>query len=85
MKTDARKKTLIKYFPTGTVFLVPPYSFPFWMNLKMTLPQLLLGNSVLVRNSGSTPGVGRMVEKLMWGVGFESGEYQNVLSSPDQD
>jgi acyl-CoA reductase-like NAD-dependent aldehyde dehydrogenase len=61
VKTDARKKTLIKYFPTGTVLQVLPFAFPFWINFKMALPQLLLGNSVLVRNSDSTPGVGRMV------------------------
>lgn len=83
VKTDAKKKTLIKYLPTGTIYHVLPFSYPFLLNFAAVIPQILLGNCSLVRNSDSTPGVGKMVDQLMSRAGFESGEYQNVFNSSD--
>jgi len=54
----------------GTVFNILPFTDPFLLNFKTVLPQLLLGNCALVRNSDSTPGVAKIVESLMHKVGF---------------
>ncbi len=83
-KSDAKKKTLIKYFPLGTIYYIVPFNFPFYLNFKGGLPNLLLGNTLLTRNADSTPLVGKIVEELMVSAGFDSGEYQNVYTSHDQ-
>jgi acyl-CoA reductase-like NAD-dependent aldehyde dehydrogenase len=78
VKTNAKRKTLVKCLPTGTVFCLLPSTYPFLLSFYKALPQLLLGNGVMVRPAHDTPRVAREVEKIMKRVGFESGEYQTV-------
>ena len=81
IKTNAKKKTLIKYQPQGTVYTILPSTYPFLLPFYKCLPQLLLGNGVLVRHSHRRPGIAREVEKIMKKSGFESGEYQHLWNS----
>ena len=84
VKTEAKKHTLIKYFPIGTIYYIVPFNFPFNLNFKGGLPSLLLGNVLLARNSDSCPNVGRLVEEIMIKAGLNNGEYQNVYTNYDQ-
>lgn len=68
----------------GVVYFIVPFNFPFFLAFKGGLPTLLLGNSVLVRTSDSTPLLGEKIEQLMKEAGFDSGEYQNVFTNRDQ-
>jgi succinate-semialdehyde dehydrogenase/glutarate-semialdehyde dehydrogenase len=58
VKSDAKVKTLIKYLPMGVVYNIIPFNFPFFLAFKGALPNLLLGNAILARNSDSTPLLG---------------------------
>lgn len=79
VKAMARKKTLIKYLPTGTVYCILPYTSPFSLAFYHSLPQLLLGNCLIAKHSATTPAISRIVEKIMTSAGFESGEYQQYF------
>lgn len=84
VKSDAKKHTLVKYFPTGTIYYIVPFNYPFYLNFKGGLPNLLLGNTLLARNADSCPNVGRITEEIMIKAGFNNGQYQNVYTSPNQ-
>jgi acyl-CoA reductase-like NAD-dependent aldehyde dehydrogenase len=70
--------------PTGTVFCILPFTNAFALTLYNTLPQILLGNCVLAKNTATTPGISKLIEKLMINSGLESGEYQNCFVNRDQ-
>ena len=78
IRTSAKKKTLIKHLPLGTVYCMLPDRYPLLMSFYKCLPQLLMGNGVLVRHAHTNLGVSREVEKIMRRAGFESGDYQTV-------
>jgi len=78
------KKSFISYEPLGGVYVMVPFNFPFWLTFKPVVPYLLAGNSVIVRNSDSTPLIGLAMEELFQKAGFDDFEFQNVLSSPEQ-
>jgi len=61
VKSDAKVKTLVKYLPMGIVYTIVPFNFPFFLAFKGSLPNLLLGNAVLARNSDSTPLLGEKI------------------------
>lgn len=61
VKTDAKVKTLIKYLPMGVVYYIIPFNFPFFLAFKGGLPNLLLGNTILARNSDNTPLLGEKI------------------------
>lgn len=79
VRAMARKKTLIKYLPTGSVYCILPFSSPFSLAFYHSLPQLLLGNCIIAKHSATTPAISRIVEKIMVSAGFESGEYQHCF------
>ena len=59
--------TLNKFFilNKGLLFNIVPFNFPFWLSFKTTVPNLALGNSVLLKPSESCPRIGLLVEKLV--------------------
>ena len=83
VSTEA-KKSFISYQPLGGVYVMVPFNFPFWLTFKPVISYLVAGNSVLVRNSDSTPLVGLAIEELFQAAGFDRFEFQNVFSSPEQ-
>ena len=84
VQADAKKHALVKYLPLGTIYYLVPFNFPFYLNFKGGLPNLLLGNVILARNADSCPTVGRIVEECMVKAGFNNGEFQNVYTGHDQ-
>lgn len=81
IKTPAKKHAFVKYLPLGTIYFLVPFNFPFYLNFKGGLPNLLLGNTLLARNADSCPNVGRLIEETMIEAGFSNGEYQNVFTN----
>ena len=73
MKTPAKKHTLIKYLPIGTIYYLVPFNFPFFLTFKGGLANLLIGNTLLARNADSCPNVGRLIEEVMVEAGFNNG------------
>lgn len=84
VKADAKKHALVKYFPIGSIYYLIPFNFPFYLNFKGGLPNLLLGNTLLARNADSCPQTGRIIEEIMAKAGFGNGEYQNVYTNYEQ-
>jgi succinate-semialdehyde dehydrogenase/glutarate-semialdehyde dehydrogenase len=64
VKTEAKKKTLIKYEPLGVIYYIIPFNFPFWLSFKGAIATLLLGNSIIMRPADSTPMVGEAVQQI---------------------
>lgn len=83
IKSEARK-CYIEYQPLGSIYILVPFNFPFWLAFKPIIPYLVAGNAILMRNSDSTPLTGLALEELFKASGFDSGEFLNVYSSPDQ-
>ena len=48
-------KKIIRYQPLGTLLMILPWNFPFWIVLKSTLSNMLAGNTIIVKHSPNTP------------------------------
>lgn len=73
LKTEAKKKTLVKYEPLGVIYYIIPFNFPFWLSFKGLTGTLLLGNSVMIRPSDSTPMVGEAIQQIFDKAGLDNG------------
>jgi acyl-CoA reductase-like NAD-dependent aldehyde dehydrogenase len=49
----------------GIVYCITPFNFPLYLTIKSSLPNLLLGNSILSRNSDSTPLLANKLEDIL--------------------
>lgn len=57
------QKVEIYYRPMGTLLIVMPWNFPYWQVYRMALPNLLMGNSILLKHSEITAGCADLIEK----------------------
>ncbi len=73
IQTDAKKKSLVKYFPMGVIYFIVPFNFPLFLTFKGGLSALMVGNSIISRNSDSTPLLGNLIEEIVHEAGLNSG------------
>jgi succinate-semialdehyde dehydrogenase/glutarate-semialdehyde dehydrogenase len=58
---------------------VTPFSSPFWIPFKASLSSIILGNSIMLKHSSTTPLCSLAIQRLFNDAGFDRGEYQNVF------
>ena len=70
--------------PIGVLFGVQPWNFPYYQLARFAAPNLMAGNVVMVKHSGSVPQCAIAFEKLCLDAGAPAGAYSNLLVSYDQ-
>jgi len=70
--------------PLGILFGVQPWNFPYYQLARFVAPNLMAGNVVMVKHSGSVPQCALAFEDLWRKAGAPSGLYTNLFLSYDQ-
>jgi len=70
--------------PFGVLFCVEPWNFPYYQLARVAGPQLMAGNTLVVKHAGCVPQCAIAFEKLMRDAGAPEGVYTNLLISHDQ-
>ena len=70
--------------PFGVLFCVEPWNFPFYQLARVAGPQLMAGNTVVVKHAGCVPQCAIAFEKLWLDAGAPKGAYTNLLISHEQ-
>lgn len=68
----------IVYEPIGPVFAIMPWNLPFWQVLRFFIPQVLAGNTVVVKHAETVQGCALALEKLVRDAGGPEGLYVNL-------
>ena len=77
-------EAVIESSPLGVLFGVQPWNFPFYQLARFAAPNLMAGNVVMVKHSGTVPQCAIAFEQLWWEAGAPDGTYTNLLISHDQ-
>jgi len=70
--------------PTGVIFCVEPWNFPYYQLARVAGPQLMAGNVVVIKHAGCVPQCAIAFERLWLDAGAPAGLYTNLLISHDQ-
>lgn len=70
------KKVVHSLSPTGVVFGIMPWNYPFWQVFRYAVPNLIAGNTVLLKHAPSTSGCSLALHSL-----FASDIYPNLFQS----
>jgi succinate-semialdehyde dehydrogenase/glutarate-semialdehyde dehydrogenase len=70
--------------PIGVIFCVEPWNFPYYQLARIAGPQLMAGNTLVVKHAGIVPGCAIAFEKLLLDAGAPVGLYTNLLISHAQ-
>jgi succinate-semialdehyde dehydrogenase/glutarate-semialdehyde dehydrogenase len=74
----------IESSPLGVLFGVQPWNFPYYQLARFAGPNLMAGNVVVVKHSGTVPQCALAFEQLWLEAGAPAGAYTNVFASYDQ-
>jgi succinate-semialdehyde dehydrogenase / glutarate-semialdehyde dehydrogenase len=65
IQEDVNQITKIKYFPKGVYSVILPWNFPFGIFISGVIPNLLVGNTVIVKFSEYNQNYARIMNKIL--------------------
>lgn len=68
----------ISYLPLGAILAVMPWNFPFWQVFRVLAPNLMAGNTLVVKHASSVPKCADKIADLCAQAGAGAGIYTNL-------
>lgn len=72
-------KAFIQYEPIGVILSVQPWNFPFYQITRSSAPNLMAGNTVVMKHASNVPQCAAMMEQLFNEAGAYKGLYTNLF------
>jgi succinate-semialdehyde dehydrogenase/glutarate-semialdehyde dehydrogenase len=77
-------EAFIENTPLGVLFSIEPWNFPYYQLARVAGPNLMAGNTLVVKHAPNVPQCALAFEKLFQDAGGPVGVYTNVFISNDQ-
>lgn len=77
-------KAMIEHKPLGVLLGVMPWNFPYYQVARFAAPNLLLGNTILMKHADICAKSSLVMQEIFEQAGVPQGGYQNVFASHDQ-
>jgi succinate-semialdehyde dehydrogenase/glutarate-semialdehyde dehydrogenase len=74
-------RVVVRREPVGVVLGIEPWNAPLYQAMRATAPNLMLGNTVIVKPAEITPGSTLLFDDIFREAGFPDGVYQTGLLS----
>ncbi|WP_309609304.1 NAD-dependent succinate-semialdehyde dehydrogenase [Flavobacterium sp.] len=74
-------KAFIRHSPIGVLLGVQPWNFPFYQVARFAAPNIMIGNTILLKHASLVPQCGIAIENLFIEAGAPKGVYTNLLIS----
>jgi succinate-semialdehyde dehydrogenase/glutarate-semialdehyde dehydrogenase len=84
IKTFSGGKAMVQKLPIGSLLGIMPWNYPFDQIARVAAPNLMLGNTIVLKHAESVPKCALAVEKIMKDAGLPEGAYVNVFATHDQ-
>ena len=80
----AKGEAIVENEPLGVIFCVEPWNFPYYQLARVAGPNLMVGNTLIVKHAPNVPQCALAFEKLFLDAGAPAGAYTNVFLSNEQ-
>ncbi|MGT2427369.1 NAD-dependent succinate-semialdehyde dehydrogenase [Amnibacterium kyonggiense] len=75
---------VVRKSPIGVLLGVMPWNFPYYQVARFAAPNLLVGNTVLLKHAPQCPSSAAAIERIHRDAGLPDGAYVNLYASEDQ-
>jgi len=75
---------VIRRSPLGVLFGIMPWNFPYYQVARFAAPNLVLGNTIVLKHSSQCPESAAALEAIYRDAGLPAGAYVNVRVSAEQ-
>lgn len=73
----------VSYEPLGTVLSIQPWNFPYYQIARSTAPNIIAGNTVVLKHAEIVPQIAQLMEDLFKEAGAPEGVYTNLFLHVD--
>ena len=77
-------KAIVRTAPIGALLGIMPWNFPYYQAARFIAPNLLLGNTILLKHAANCPEQALRLAELLYAAGAPAGVYQNIFATTDQ-
>ncbi|WP_336660992.1 NAD-dependent succinate-semialdehyde dehydrogenase [Leucobacter sp. USHLN153] len=77
-------KSFFRFQGTGTILGIMPWNYPYYQVARFAVPNLILGNTIILKHAAQCPESALALEQLFLDAGFPKGAYVNVFATHDQ-
>ncbi|MEX5265315.1 NAD-dependent succinate-semialdehyde dehydrogenase [Kocuria sp. CPCC 205231] len=77
-------RAVVQKRPVGVLLGIMPWNYPYYQVARFAAPNLVLGNTILLKHAESCPRAALALQQLMDDAGVPAGAYANVFASHDQ-
>jgi succinate-semialdehyde dehydrogenase/glutarate-semialdehyde dehydrogenase len=75
---------VMKYEPTGPILGVMPWNFPYYQVVRLAAPNLVAGNTIILKHASNCPQSALAFEQVMNDAQLPRDCYRNVFAGNDQ-
>ena len=75
---------LIRRSSLGVLLGIMPWNFPYYQVARFAAPNLIIGNTILLKHAPQCPESALALEKIFLDAGFPEGAYVNIFATNDQ-
>ncbi|WP_028298064.1 NAD-dependent succinate-semialdehyde dehydrogenase [Olivibacter sitiensis] len=76
-------EAFISYEPIGTILSIQPWNFPYYQIARSAAPNVLAGNTVVLKHAEIVPQIAQLMEDLFKEAGAPDGVYTNLFLHVD--
>ena len=77
-------KSFFRFQGLGVILGIMPWNYPYYQVARFAVPNLILGNTIVLKHAAQCPESALALEQLFLDAGFPKGAYVNVFASHDQ-
>ncbi len=77
-------KSFFRFQGIGVILGIMPWNYPYYQVARFAVPNLILGNTVILKHAEQCPESALALEQIFRDAGFPEGAYVNVFASHDQ-
>lgn len=71
-------ESYVKFEPIGVILAIMPWNFPFWQVIRAAIPNLFIGNVILLKHASNVQICASEIENLFYEAGFPDFVFQNL-------
>ena len=81
---DGEGSAFIRRSSLGALLGIMPWNFPYYQVARFAGPNLVLGNTILLKHASQCPESSAAMEQMFLDAGFPEGAYKNIYASSEQ-
>ena len=81
---EGEGRAFVRRSSLGVLLGIMPWNFPYYQVARFAGPNLVVGNTILLKHAGQCPESSAAMEQMFLDAGFPEGAYINIYATNDQ-